>query len=251
MRTIDLNCDMGELLPNQTTNFDSEIMPFISSCNIACGFHSGNPKLMEQTIRMAIEHQVKIGAHPSYNDRKNFGRLSINVLMSTLLAELKYQIYAVKGMVENLGQQLNHVKPHGALYNDMTKDKYLATEVVKLIKSIDPKLKIFALAHSQVIDICHQHQMQVVNEGFADRSYQAINQLRSRSLENAVLHDSKAVLKQVNGFINNKVTLWDSTTCAIKVNSICLHSDTQGAVDLSKMIYHYLNKKNVNIAAIS
>lgn len=242
---MDLNCDMGELLPNQTTNFDEEMMPFITSCNIACGFHSGNPLIIEKTIKAALKHNVKIGVHPSYNDRANFGRISVDVPMERLLAELRYQIFAVKGMVENLGGKLNHVKPHGALYNDMVKNATLAKAVIRLIKSIDSELKIFALASSQVVDICESECMKVVREGFADRRYQAVNQLRSRTLEGAVIHDTKAVLNQVDGFLNGKVTLWNSTICELDVDTICLHSDTKGAVRLSEQIYEYVRRSNV------
>ena len=240
-KSMDLNCDMGELLPNQTTNFDAEMMPFITSCNIACGFHSGNPLIIEKTIKAALKHKVNIGVHPSYNDRKNFGRISVDVSMETLLAELRYQIFAVKGMVESLGGKLTHVKPHGALYNDMVNDAALAKAVVLLIKSIDSELKIFTLVNSQVVDICESEGMKVMREGFADRCYQHVNQLRSRSLKDAVIHDTKTVLKQVEGFLNNKVALWDSSVCDIEVDTICLHSDTKGAVELSEEIYNYVN----------
>ncbi|MFK7948793.1 MAG: 5-oxoprolinase subunit PxpA [Saprospiraceae bacterium] len=241
---MDLNCDMGELLPNQTTNFDEEMMPFITSCNIACGFHSGNPLIIEKTIKAALKHNVKIGVHPSYNDRANFGRISVDVSMERLLAELRYQIFAVKGMVENLGGKLNHIKPHGALYNDMVKNATLAKAVIRLIKSIDSELKIFALASSQVVDICESEGMKVVREGFADRRYQAVNQLRSRTLEGAVIHDTKTVLKQVDEFLNGKVTLWDSTICELEVDTICLHSDTKGAVELSREIFEFVQVLN-------
>ncbi len=248
MHTIDLNCDMGELKPNQEKNFDEEIMPFISSCNIACGFHSGNPTLIENTIKAAIENQVKIGAHPSYNDRENFGRVSLNVESSILMAELKYQIYAIKGMVESFGQQLNHIKPHGALYNDMVANEKLAEEVVQLIKSIDPNLKIMTLAHSHVIDICRKNEMQYIQEGFADRRYEKINQLRSRQLEGAVLENPNDVLEQIQNFIDGKVQLYNSEYFPIQVQSICLHSDTKGAVKLSRMIHDFLKEKNITIA---
>ncbi len=243
MQTIDLNCDMGELKLHQEKNFDEEIMPFISSCNIACGFHSGNPLLIQDTIKLAIKNKVNIGAHPSYNDRENFGRVSLKVESSKLLAELKYQIYAVKGMVENYGQRLKHVKPHGALYNDMVDNGELAEQVVQLIKSIDPNLKIMTLAHSQVIDICKKNNMQFIHEGFADRRYEKVNQLRSRQLEGAVLENPGEVLAQIANFMNGKVQLHNLEFRPIQVQSICLHSDTKGAVELSKMIHDFLKEK--------
>lgn len=250
IKTIDLNCDMGELKPGQEQNFDAEIMPFISSCNIACGFHSGTPEIIEKTIKSAIAHQVQIGAHPSYNDRENFGRASIKTDLSTLMAELRYQISAVKGMVESFGQRLNHVKPHGALYNDMVNNKVLADHFVKLVKTIDSELKIFTLAHSPVIDCCIKHKMQPVNEGFADRRYQQLTQLRDRRFDDAVIHEPEQILEQIGLFLKGKVKCTNSATCAIKVDSICLHSDTKGAVALSQTIHKYLKENNVHIAAI-
>ena len=250
MRTIDLNCDMGELKPGQGDNFDAAIMPFISSCNIACGFHSGSPQIIENTIRSAIAHEVTIGAHPSYNDRKNFGRVSIKTEPAILMAELRYQICAVKGMVESFGQRLNHVKPHGALYNDMAGNEYLADQFIKLVKSIDPDLKIFALAHSILADCCKRHQMRCVHEGFADRRYEKQNLLRSRRFDDAVLHKPVQVLAQIEGFLQGRVILFNKEVCAIQVESVCLHSDTQGAVDLSLRIHQFLTEKNVRISGV-
>ncbi len=250
MEKIDLNCDMGEWKAGQEKNFDAEIMPYISSCNIACGFHSGHPLLIEQTILSAIQYGVKIGAHPSYNDRENFGRISIEVDSATLLAELRYQIAAVKGMVESLGERLNHVKPHGALYNDLTKNKGLAHQFVRLVRSIDPDLKIVTLAQSQVVDICKMEDMACVNEGFADRVYQGVDQLRSRQLEGAVLHEPAAVFKQIGAFLKGEVVLHDHTVSKIYIDSLCLHSDTQGAVALSQLIHQFLTERNVAIAAV-
>ncbi len=239
---MNLNCDMGELKAGQIKNFDAEIMPFISSCNIACGFHSGSPPIIQKTIQAALAHHVNIGAHPSYNDRSNFGRISIQIDLEVLMAELRYQISAVKGMVESLGGQLQHVKAHGALYNDMAKNWELADSFVRLVKAIDPNLKIMALAHSIVIECCKAHGMKSISEGFADRCYENRTQLRSRQFEDAVLHDPKLVLEQIGGFLRGKVKLFNGELAPIEVNSICLHSDTEEAVALSKVIYTYLNE---------
>jgi len=247
LKKIDLNCDMGELHDGQARNFDHEIMPYISSCNIACGFHSGTPAIIEKTISVALQHDKLIGAHPSYNDRANFGRKSIDYNLSILIPELRYQIGAIKGIVESLGGQLNHVKPHGALYNDMVRDANLALAVVQLIKDIDPKLKIYGLAHSQVIDICISEGMKSVNEGFADRRYDAKQKLRSRSLEGAVIHESQEVLEQIENFIQGRVELYNGQFEEINLESICLHSDTKGAVQLSQEIFEFLNKRNIAI----
>ena len=249
MKSIDLNCDLGELMPGKTENYDGAIMPFISSCNIACGFHSGNPALMEKTIRLAAKHGVRIGAHPSYNDRENFGRLSMNVDRQVLLAELRYQISALKGMVESLGHTLNHVKAHGALYNDMNLDEGLASDYVRLVKSIDPQLRILAMAGSHVIDCCRSEGISYIREGFADRRYDAADQLRSRKHPDAVLKDPEQVLAQVEQFLQGRVVLASGESAEVAVDSICLHSDTPGAVELSGRIYNHLKAKHVDIAA--
>ena len=249
MQTIDLNCDMGELKAGQDRNYDAEIMPFISSCNIACGFHSGTPLLMTQTIQAAIRHGVKIGAHPSYNDRKNFGRQSLQVDAPVLLAELRYQICALKGLVESYGQRLHHVKPHGALYNDLLLDDELAVQFVRLVKAIDPALKIVTLAQGNIVDYCAAQGVSVIQEGFADRRYEQVTQLRSRTYPDAVIHDAAAVLAQIQGFLNGEVQLADGTTQKIKVDTLCLHSDTPGAVSLSQTIYHYLREHDIKITA--
>jgi UPF0271 protein len=136
------------------------------------------------------------------------------------MAQLRYQIAAVKGMVESLGAHLHHVKPHGALYNDMANDEELANSFVQLVKAIDPNLIIFGLAHSQLIECCKNHNMKHVNEGFADRCYQKINQLRSRQLPEAVIHDPKQVLNQIESFRNGKVKLWNNETLAITIDSM-------------------------------
>ncbi len=245
---MNLNCDMGELTTGQIGNFDHEIMPFISSCNIACGFHSGTPAIIDRTIRLALQHDVHIGAHPSYNDRAHFGRVSVDTDISTLISEWRYQICAVKGMVESMGGQLHHVKPHGALYNDMVENDALATTFVRVVKSIDPSLKIYALAQSTMIGVCNSEGIPVINEGFADRRYEQLQQLRNRSLDGAVIHDAEEVLEQVDNFIQGRVQLYSGEMAEIHVESICLHSDTAGAVHLSQQIHHFLKNKNIAIS---
>lgn len=250
MKTIDLNCDMGELKPGQSTNFDAGILPYVSSCNIACGFHSGTPLLMEQTILAAIKHGVKIGAHPSYQDRENFGRVSLKLDRKVLLAEIRYQISALIGMVESFGHRLNHVKAHGALYNDMADDEKLARDFVSLVRQIDPALKIYALAGSCVIDICRSEGMTPVNEGFADRRYERADQLRSRQFEDAVLHTPKEITHQIDQFLAGKIETVSGQKSKIEIETLCLHSDTPGAVQLGKMIHDHLKQNHVRIAPI-
>lgn len=241
---------MGELIPGTKNNYDEEIMPYLSSCNIACGFHSGNPKLIEKTIQLAILNQVNIGAHPSYNDRENFGRVSLSPDRDELMADLRYQICALKSMTESFGAVLQHVKPHGALYNDMVQDQDLAEDFIKLVKQIDPNLKIYTMADSSVIELCKKHDVKGVNEGFADRRYDGVNELRNRKKPGALLHHTTAILHQIELFLSHQVELYSGKMAPVHIESICLHSDTPGAVELSKKIYRFLKAKNVEISAI-
>ncbi len=240
---------MGELKKGQQRNFDLEIMPYISSCSIACGYHSGSPFIIERTIRAAIKLGVKIGAHPSYDDRANFGRISVNVPHPQLQAQLRYQISALKGMVESLGGRLHHVKPHGALYNDMLFDQPLAEMVVKLIKEIDPSLRIYTLAGSSVVEICRRYGISPVREAFADRRYQKANELRSRKLPASVLEETLQILDQVDQLCDGTVMLHGGQIVPVEADSICLHSDTKNAVSISKLIYQYLLRKGIEVAS--
>lgn len=249
MRTLDLNCDMGELKPGSTANCDAALMPFISSCNVACGFHSGYPAVMEQTIRAALAQGVKVGAHPSYNDREHFGRRSIQVDRGRLMAEIRYQIGAVKGMVESMGGKLHHVKAHGALYNDMGSDIDLARDYVSLVKEFDPALKVYALAGSQVVDICRSVGMVAVNEAFVDRRYESRAKLMSRAVEGAVLHGWMEIQSQVDDLLRGGVRLANGEYAEIPVDTLCLHSDTPDAVKLGKKIHEHLKGKDVQITA--
>ena len=240
---IDINVDVGEGIGNE-----SILMPIISSCNIACGGHAGDSESMRMIVKLATANNVKIGAHPSFPDKANFGRKQMDISCAALYTSIKGQIDNLMTILEQENTRLNHVKPHGALYNDMVANEQLAEQVVQLIKSIDPNLKIMTLAHSQVIDICKKNEMPFIQEGFADRRYQKINQLRNRRLEGAVLENSNDVLEQIQNFIDGKVQLYNLEYFPIQVQSICLHSDTKGAVNLSRMIHDFLKEKNIAIA---
>lgn len=247
--SLDLNCDMGEQWPGRSDELDAAILPFVTSCNIACGFHSGHPAGIERTIRAAAEQGVAIGAHPSYNDRENFGRVRVVVDREQLLAELRYQIAALKGMVESFGQRLQHVKPHGALYHDLLTDPELAREFVGLVKSLDPGLRIVGLAHGSLEAACAEEGMRYVHEGFADRRYESRDRLRSRRFPDAVLHEPRAILTQVADFLQGKVRTLSGETFPIRVETLCLHSDTEGAVALSRRIHEYLRERHVHLSA--
>lgn len=241
---------MGESYGKYVSHQDEQIMPFISSCNIACGFHSGDPFTIQKTIKLAIKHEIAIGAHPSYPDLQGFGRRVMKISGDELKACILYQVAALKGMTESLGGKLHHVKPHGALYNFASSDKQTATTVVEAILETDKKLKLYAPDKSALADIAREKGLEVRAEVFADRRYEDNLLLRSRKLEGAVLHEQKSVLEQLESMIlKKKVRTYSGKEFPIKAQTVCLHSDTPGSAKLAKEIHDFLISKNVEITS--
>lgn len=249
MNKIDLNCDLGEFYGMYDERRDSKIMPFISSCNIACGFHSGDPVTISKTIQLALENDVAIGAHPSYPDLQGFGRRIMNLSSEELEACVLYQVSALKGMTESLGGKLHHVKPHGALYNHAAKDEDVALGIAKAIVQVQRDMIIYAPAKSKLAGVAKDVGLQVKSEVFADRQYEDDLSLRSRSLEGAVLHEKKDVLKQLASFLDGLVHTSGGLDLPITAETICLHSDTEGAAELAKEIHDFLEKNEVKITS--
>lgn len=234
MNTIDFNCDLAE-----GGAFDAELMPFISSCNIACGGHYGNEESITTAVQLALANQVNIGAHPSYPDPENFGRKSMDISSAALKSTLKSQILAVKTITERLGGKLHHVKPHGALYNEIAKDEEKANLVMEVVKEIDENLILFTPPKS-VIERLAKTKLSIWKEGFADRNYEADFSLVSRSKNNAVLHEKEAVFLHVFLMISEgKIKVENGSFLEANFDTICLHSDTQNSVE----ILNYLRKK--------
>lgn len=250
MDKLDLNSDLGEWHPVSGKNHDIEIMPFLSSCNICCGFHSSSPELIMQTIRNSIRHDLSIGAHPSYNDREHFGRRHINTPWETLDAELRYQIGALKIMVETSGRKLTHIKAHGALYHDLHSDQELAELFIKLIKSIDPALKIMGMAGSQFGLLVESFDTEFIHEVFADRRYESESKLVSRNDPEAVITNDDMVIEQIGNILNGYVQRIDGSKILLKADSVCLHSDTLKATRKARLIHNYLQENNVRIHRI-
>ena len=244
-RRMDINCDMGEEHPIHGGNDDASLMPYINSCNICCGFHSSNTQLIDTTIRMAVQHSLKIGAHPSYNDRDNFGRVSLNQHLDITLSDIKYQVCALKSMTESYGARLNHIKAHGALYHDLHTNEALSNGFVQLIKSIDSNLKIFGMPDSTLARSCKKHGVQFINEVFADRRYLDAHTLVPRSQKDAVLHEADKIIKQLDLLLENKVMGLNGRLYEIKADTICIHSDTKNALSIAQIIYNHLHGPHV------
>lgn len=223
---IDLNCDMGESYGNFKIGNDDRIFPYITSCNIACGFHGGDPLHIENTIKKAIRYGVQIGAHPSYPDLQGFGRRKMQIPSNELIAIIKYQISAVKGITESLGGRLAYVKPHGALYNTATDDEQVATNIVQAIKEIDKNLAILGLAGSNMKRVAIREGIRFVAEAFADRKYTSNARLLSRSIENSVIHNPQKAAEQVLSLVMNKEVISDENIrVRVFAQSICIHGD--------------------------
>jgi UPF0271 protein len=246
MLRIDLNSDIGENIGD-----DVALMDIVSSVNIACGAHAGNLETMENCVRLAINKGVAIGAHPGYPDKENFGRVFIPMEESALYQTLEEQIKSIKEITEKLGGRLNHVKPHGALYNYGSRDEITAQLIVQVIKDIDPKLILFGLPNSVMSKVAKKAGIRFAAEGFSDRAYQADGNLVSRSEPGAVIKESEAVAARAQQMaIEKTVTAISGETLSIPIETLCLHGDTSGAVELAKAISEKLKESTFQIAPL-
>jgi len=243
---IDLNCDMGESYYDKKIGCDEKILPFITSCNIACGFHGGDPETISKTILLAIQNNIKIGAHPSFRDIEGFGRRKFNLKSKELESILLYQISSVKGMTESLGAKLNHVKPHGALYNIASKDLKIAEIIVKTIKKIDSNLILYGPSMNKWKELSESNGVRYLSEVFSDRNYNDDLSLVDRKLKDAMITDPSLSLKHLNSMINlGKVKTISGKLEDIELETICIHGDQPNALLFAKTIYNKLNSKGL------
>lgn len=200
---VDLNSDLGESFGSWKMGNDEQILPVVSSANIACGFHAGDPLGILKTLQQAVKLDVTIGAHVSYPDLVGFGRRNMDLSQDELIADVLYQISALDGLAKVAGSKVQYVKPHGALYNTIAKDPVQAEAVIEAIKMYNPALVLVALAGSDLVAQARQAGLKVVSEAFADRAYNRDGSLVSRRLEGAVLHDAEFVAKRVVAMLKN------------------------------------------------
>ncbi len=242
---IDINCDLGE-----GAETEEHIMPYISSANIACGYHAGDIDTIQKTIRLAIKHDVKIGAHPGYNDKPNFGRIPHSLSFKEIKTLVKDQVSLLKYETEKHGTTLHHVKAHGALYNQAAKDENIALAICEAIADIDQQLIVIGLPNSKVEMVAKKLNLLFRAEAFADRAYTNEGHLAPRDLPNAVIHDAKICQTRVFEMIEmGKTKSISNKTVLIKPETICIHGDNSKAIDIAKSIYLYLTGKGVNISA--
>jgi len=225
---IDLNCDMGENSGN-----DEAIMPYITSANIACGFHAGDSRTMLETVRLAKQYGVAVGAHPSWNDIEGFGRREMMLPPDEVEALVLYQIGALAAIAKAEGAELHHVKPHGALYNQAAKDRDLANAIARAVKRFSGELILVGLAGSGLIEAGIKVGLRVANEGFPDRNYNPDGTLVSRKESNAIIESPEEVAAHAMDLIQNGILFDDKR---VKVDTLCLHGDHPRVVENAKLI---------------
>ena len=249
MRTIDLNSDLGEGYGAWTMGDDTAMLGIVSSANVACGFHAGDPLTIRATVDAAAAQGVAVGAHVSYPDRVGFGRRPMDVTPAELTADVIYQIGALQGIARAAGTQVTYVKPHGALYNTVANDARQADAVIAAIKEIDPSLVLMALAGAPILARAADAGLATVAEAFGDRAYTPDGQLVSRREKGAVLHDADAVAARMLRLATEGVIeAIDGSVLHLQADSICVHGDSAGAVDMARRIREELVAGGVTIA---
>lgn len=248
---IDLNADLGESFGNYKCGMDEEVIRYISSANIACGFHASDPLVMSQTVKMGTEHLVAIGAHPGYPDLVGFGRRNMAVAPEELKAMVQYQIGALKAFCDANSVKLQHVKPHGAMYNMAAKDEKLAGAIAQAVYEVDPDLILLGLSGSLMLDVAKKTGLRVANEVFADRAYQPDGTLVPRTQEGAVIQDEMLAVRRTLKMVKKgTVTAIDGTEIPIKADSVCLHGDGRKAVLFAKKLFEAFVKEGIEITPI-
>ena len=242
---VDLNSDLGE-----GAGHDDEILSLVSSANIACGFHAGNPAGILNSIRVAKEKGVAVGAHPSLDDRKNFGRTEMQVGGAEVYALVAYQVGAFQALCAAAGLKMNHVKPHGALYNMAVRDRELSDAIAHGVLTVDKGAILFAPAGTALFKAAQELGLQTASEVFADRNYNRDGTLVSRTRPDALLRDpGEAAERVVRMLKEGKIRAIDGSDVAVCPETICLHGDTPGAVEFARMLRTRLEKEGVQIRA--
>ncbi len=237
MTAIDLNSDLGESYGAWRMGDDETMLAIVSSANVACGFHAGDPAGIWKTVKAAAEKGVSIGAHVSYPDRVGFGRRDMDVTSGELIADVIYQIGALKGMAAAAGVTVGYVKPHGALYNRIAHDAKQGQAVIDAIKAIDPTLVLMGLANAPILKLAQASGLKTVAEAFADRAYTPDGQLVSRREQGSVLHDTQLIARRMLQLAHEgTLEAIDGSTIKIDAQSICVHGDSPGAVAIAQEI---------------
>ncbi|WP_347548334.1 5-oxoprolinase subunit PxpA [Pseudalkalibacillus hwajinpoensis] len=248
---IDLNSDLGESFGTYVIGQDEHVLELVSSANVACGFHAGDPHIMNKTVKWAKEHHVGIGAHPGFPDLMGFGRRNINVTPEDAYTLVLYQIGALHGFCSAHDVRLQHVKPHGALYNMASKDPELANAVAQAVKDFDPELILFGLANSELIRAAQDAALPYASEVFADRTYQPDGTLTPRVEKNAMIRDEQVAINQVVSMVTKgKVTAVDGSIIEIEADTVCVHGDEPSALSFIKALRKRFMEEDIEIERV-
>jgi UPF0271 protein len=249
---IDLNSDMGESFGAYQMGEDEKLMSHLTSANIACGYHAGDPMVMAKTVELAKRHGVAVGAHPSYPDLLGFGRRNIETFPGEIKNYVLYQLGSLAAFTRAGGMALQHVKLHGAMYNFAAKDERAAREVIDAVKAYDPELILVALAGSLCAQMAAAAGLRVAREAFPDRAYLSNGQLAPRKMAGAVIHDPEAVKARVlKAVLTGKMMSIDEKEITLEMDTLCIHGDTPGAWRLAKIIHESLESAGVRIVSMA
>ena len=248
---IDLNCDIGESFGAYTIGQDETLMRNVTSANIACGFHAGDPSVMRRTVRLALKSEVAIGAHPGFPDLVGFGRRDMKATPQEVEDLVLYQVGAVAAIAAAEGVCLQHVKPHGALYNMAARDPELARAIARAVASFDSSLILFGLAGSSLLAAGRAASLRVAAEAFADRAYEPDGTLAPRGKPGSVLHDADELVQRVLRMVRERsVDATDGSTIPLQVDTICVHGDTPGAAELTARLRAGLEAAGIMVRPI-
>ncbi|CDR26015.1 5-oxoprolinase subunit PxpA [Staphylococcus schweitzeri] len=248
---VDLNCDLGEAYGNYSFGGDHQIIPLITSANIACGFHAGDENVMNETVKLAKEHNVAIGAHPGLPDLKGFGRRNMDISLNEIYNLMIYQLGALQGFCQIYQVKISHVKPHGALYQMGAKDKAIARVIAQAVYDFDSSLVLVGLANSFLISEAKDVGLITASEVFADRRYEDNGQLVSRRESDAVITDTEEALNQVLKMVKeNKVISKNKKEIKLQADTICVHGDGAHAIDFVAKIRKVLTKEGIDIQSL-
>lgn len=251
MTKVDLNCDMGESFGAYKLGRDEEILDFITSANIACGFHAGDPATIRKTVQLAMEKNVGIGVHPGLQDLVGFGRRNMQISPQEAYDLVVYQIGAIYAFAKSEGGKIQHVKPHGALYNMAAKSAPLSEAIAEAIYKVDPELILFGLAGGELVKAGKKIGLRTANEVFADRTYQQDGSLTPRTDSQALITNHEAAVNQVIQMVKEgKVTSLQGINVPIQADTICIHGDGANALDFARYISDSLKDAGIEIAKI-
>jgi UPF0271 protein len=250
MTTIDINCDMGESYGAWKMGADAEVMPYITSANVACGFHGGDPATIRTTVKLAADHGVAVGAHPSLPDLQGFGRRAMKISAQDMYDLVLYQAGAVEAFARAAGVRLHHVKCHGALYNMAANDEALSEAMARAVKDLGGDVMLYALSNSKMMAIGKQHGLRVAGEVFADRGYADDGTLAPRGSPGAMIEDAAVAARRALDMVKHgSVKSLSGKTVAVSADTLCLHGDQPGAVTFAKALREAFAEQGIAVAA--